>query len=68
MLVTIVQKGSPIMAFVSQWGSFGSAHGQINNLRRVAVDPSGNVFVADFGNDRIEFDGNSKLIRNIILR
>jgi len=27
-------------------------------LGRVAVDPLGNVFVADFGNDRIEkFDG-----------
>jgi len=32
-------------------------------LGRVAVDPLGNVFVADFGNDRIEkFDGNGKLL------
>lgn len=49
--------------FVSQWGSIGSGPGQFNNPRRVAVDPSGNVFVADFGNDRIEkFDGNGKLL------
>ena len=49
--------------FVSQWGSIGSGPGQFNNPGRVSVDPSGNVFVADFGNDRIEkFDGNGKLL------
>lgn len=44
-------------------GFIGSGPGQFNNPGRVAVDPSGNVFVADFGNDRIEkCDGNGKLL------
>ena len=47
--------------FLSQWGTIGSGPGQSNNPGRVDVDSLGNVIVADFVNDRIEFDddGNS---------
>jgi hypothetical protein len=44
---------------LSQWGSIGSGPDQFNNPGRVAVAPLGNVIVADFVNDRIEFDDNS---------
>jgi DNA-binding beta-propeller fold protein YncE len=49
--------------FVSQWGSIGSGNSQFNNPGRVALDSHGNVFVADFGNNRIQvFDSNGKFI------
>jgi DNA-binding beta-propeller fold protein YncE len=32
--------------FVSTWGMIGSEAGQFNNPGRIAVDPSGNLFVA----------------------
>jgi len=43
-------------AFVHQlsFGSFGSADGQFNLPRGVAVDGSGNIYVADVGNNRIQ--------------
>ena len=40
--------------FLSAWGSFGSANGQFRYPSGVAVDGSGNVFVLDQGNARIE--------------
>src|SRR5437870_8169714 len=40
--------------FVTKWGSFGSGDGQFNQPRGVAVDGSGNVFVDDTGNNRIQ--------------
>jgi tripartite motif-containing protein 71 len=44
-------------------GSHGNGTGQFNNPGRIAVDPSGNLFVADLGNARIQkFDANGKLI------
>ncbi|MBZ0266894.1 hypothetical protein K8I85_01955 [bacterium] len=39
---------------ISEWGSEGSGPGQFQDPRAVAVDASGNVFVADTGNDRIQ--------------
>ena len=44
-------------------GSFGSANGEFNNPCSVAVDSSGNVYVADTGNSQIQkFDGNLKYL------
>jgi DNA-binding beta-propeller fold protein YncE len=37
-----------------QFGSFGSAPGQLNSPRDIAIDGSGNIYVADAGNSRIE--------------
>ena len=40
--------------FQLAWGSSGSGSGQFNSPSGVAVDSSGNVYVADSGNNRIE--------------
>jgi DNA-binding beta-propeller fold protein YncE len=46
------QKKAP--SFLLAWGSQGSGPGQFYNPWGVAVDSSGNVYVADYGNDRVE--------------
>jgi DNA-binding beta-propeller fold protein YncE len=41
--------------FARKWGSFGTGDGQFINPAGVAVNPStGNVFVVDTGNSRIQ--------------
>ncbi|MFH1219933.1 MAG: hypothetical protein V1694_05720 [Candidatus Eisenbacteria bacterium] len=41
-------------AFLRKWGSPGSGNGEMNTPMGVTVDASGNVFVADKNNDRIQ--------------
>src|SRR6185436_16351833 len=44
--------------FVKTWGHTGSGQGQFNGVRGIASDASGNIYVADAGNKRIQvFDG-----------
>jgi len=40
--------------FVKTWGQTGSAQGQFNQIRGIASDANGNVYVADAGNRRIQ--------------
>jgi DNA-binding beta-propeller fold protein YncE len=40
--------------FLTKWGSAGSLDGQFNQPIGLAVDRSGNVFVADSGNARVQ--------------
>lgn len=40
--------------FETAWGSLGSGDGQFNNPAGIVVDSSGNIFVADFYNHRIQ--------------
>jgi hypothetical protein len=40
--------------YLSQFGSAGSGNGQINSPQGVATDSSGNVYVIDEGNNRVE--------------
>jgi hypothetical protein len=40
--------------FVWKWGTEGTGNGQFNYPHSVAVDGSGNVYVADYNNDRIQ--------------
>jgi len=49
-----VQEFSPEGAFVTTFGSSGLGNGQLAGARGVAVGSSGQVFVADSGNKRID--------------
>ena len=46
--------GASASTYNSQFGSAGSEGGQLNNPKEVAVDGSGNVWVTDFSNSRLE--------------
>ena len=49
--------------YVTQWGGKGSSNGQFDVPSGVAVDSSGNVFVADSNNSRIQkFDNNGNFL------
>src|SRR5262245_49594037 len=44
--------------FVKTWGQTGSAQGQFNQIRGIAADAAGSIYVADAGNKRMQvFDG-----------
>src|SRR5262249_34122237 len=47
--------------FVTKWGSFGSGDGQFDTTYGVATDAAGNVYVAEFGNNRVEKFGTKTL-------
>ncbi|MBF0564727.1 MAG: hypothetical protein HQK89_05745 [Nitrospirae bacterium] len=49
-----IQKFSSTGQFIAKWGSFGSGDGQFDQLEGIAVDSSGNVYVADDGDYRIQ--------------
>ena len=49
--------------FMGKWGSSGSGDGQFGSPAGVATDSAGNVYVADFGNSRIQkFDSSGTFI------
>jgi hypothetical protein len=37
-----------------EWGSEGDADGQLSAVESVVVDSNDNIYVADFGNNRIQ--------------
>ncbi len=46
-------------AYVAQWGTTGSGNGQFSAPQGIALDAAGNVYVADWGNGRVQkFDKN----------
>jgi hypothetical protein len=58
-----VQKFTSTGTFITKWGSFGGGDGQFYDHKGLAVDPSGNVFVADTGNYRIQkFDATGTFL------
>ena len=49
--------------FITKWGSKGTGDGEFNYPEGISVDSSGNVYVADSFNHRIQkFDSNGKFI------
>ena len=52
--------------WIGSWGEPGTGPGQFNTPHSIATDASGNVYVADRGNGRIQvFDGDGKFLREI---
>ena len=49
-----IQKFSSAGVFITKWGSQGSGNGQFNYPSGIAVDASGNVYVAEQNNRRIQ--------------
>jgi len=49
-----VQKFDPSGRYLDQWGSSGDAEGQFNRPSGIAVDPDGNIYVCDWGNERVQ--------------
>jgi sugar lactone lactonase YvrE len=52
------------VCFIKEWGSYGRANGQFDLPRGIAVDSSGNVFVTDSRNNRIQkFNNDGTFIK-----
>ena len=45
---------SAAVGFVSKWGALGSGSGQFDNPSEIAVDGTGNVYVVDTNNHRVQ--------------
>jgi DNA-binding beta-propeller fold protein YncE len=63
MLVAAPRAGA-VLFYDSQWGGQGTGDGQFDFPEGIAVAPSGDVYVADTTNDRIQqFDASGNFIR-----
>ncbi len=49
-----IQKFASSGAFIAKWGSYGTGNGQFNTPNGIAVDASGNIYVADNDNYSIQ--------------
>ena len=56
-----IQKFTANGIFITKWGSEGSGNGQFNYPEGIAIDSSGNVYVAD-GNRIQKFTSNGTFI------
>jgi sugar lactone lactonase YvrE len=58
---TVVASG---VCFVKAWGTAGSAKGEFSLPLGLTLDSSGRIYVAEFGNNRIQmFKGNGALVK-----
>ncbi len=59
----IVQKFDSNGNFITKWGSTGTGDGRFQSPIGISADQSGNIYVVDFGNDRVQkFDSNGNFI------
>ncbi len=59
----LVARADNTYSFVTKWGSFGNYDGLLNVPASIALDSSGNVYVTDTNNNRIEkFSGDGKFL------
>jgi DNA-binding beta-propeller fold protein YncE len=54
-----IQKFDGNGTFLSKWGSSGSGDGQFDGPQGVSASATGNVYVADRGNDRVQLYGDA---------
>jgi hypothetical protein len=63
LLGSSAQGGTTPPDFVTKWGSTGGGNGQFSTESGLCIDSSGNVYVADNGNNRIQkFDRNGTFL------
>src|SRR5438270_863408 len=66
VLASVVATAEPawgVVQFSSKWGSLGTTDGQFSNPYGVATDASGDVYVADVSNERVQkFDATGAFI------
>jgi DNA-binding beta-propeller fold protein YncE len=59
-----VEKFSAEGVFLTTWGTFGTAAGQLSNPLGIAITPGGAVLVVDNGNDRVQrFTADGTFVR-----
>lgn len=52
------------LPFITSWGSYGSADGQIQDALNLSVSTDGAVYVADMSNQRVDqFDSSGQFVR-----
>jgi tripartite motif-containing protein 71 len=52
------------VCFVTKWGGLGSGNGQFNQSTGLGIDSSGNIYVTEVNNHRVQmFKGDSSFIR-----
>jgi streptogramin lyase len=56
-------------SFVRKWGSFGTGPGQFNRPHDIAIDNTGNIYVSDRDNNRIQkFTHNGTFIKTWVAK
>lgn len=64
LVLTASAANASELPFVTSWGSYGSADGQIQDALNLSVSKDGNVYVADLSNQRVDqFSSSGQFVR-----